>query len=201
MNNDFATKFDDSQLEDMRQQMATLKKKLDRQEIINDRVMRNSMKKNVSSITRRYYVLIAVGILMIPYSYWAFVKLASLSIAFWIATCIFMLICTAFTYYNSMDIRDSHLMENELIEVRRKVAHAKKLDALWLLIGIPMIIIWLIWFFYEVSIINGSMMLNGLFWGGVVGGIFGAILGFKIHFKTQRQYQEIIDQIENLIQE
>ncbi len=201
MNNDFTTKFDDSQLEDMRQQMATLKQKLDRQEIINDRVMRKSMKKNVSSISRRYYVLMAVGIFMIPYSYWAFVKLTGLSIAFWIATCIFMLICTAFTYYNSQDIRDSHLMENELIDVRRKVARAKKLDAQWLLIGIPMIIVWLTWFFYEVSILNGSMMFNGLFWGGAISSIIGAVVGFKIHFKTQRQYQEIIDQIENLTQE
>ena len=47
---------------------------------------------------------------------------------------------------------------------------------------------------------NGSLD-EGLFWGGVVGGIIGAIAGFKIHFKTQRQYQEIIDNIEELTEE
>ena len=30
------------------------------------------------------------------------------------------------------------------------------------------------------------------------GGIIGAICGFKFHFKTQRQYQDVIDQIKDL---
>ena len=44
-NNDF-------ELENMRQQMATLKKKLDKQEIVNDHIIRQSMKKAAGSINR-----------------------------------------------------------------------------------------------------------------------------------------------------
>ncbi len=201
MNNDFTTKFDDSQLEDMRQQMATLKKKLAKQEIVNDRLIRSSIKKNVSNINRRYYVIMVLGILSIPYFYWVFVKLVGFSIAFWIASCIFMLICTAATYYNSKDIRDSRLMEYDLVEARTKVARAKKFDAQWLFIGIPMVILWLMWFVYECNQKSAIPSVNAMFYGGVIGGILGAVIGFKIHFKTQRQYQEIIDQIENLTQE
>ena len=47
------------ELEDMRQQLNTLKKKLDQQEIVNDRLMRLSMKKEVNKITRRYYIIMA----------------------------------------------------------------------------------------------------------------------------------------------
>ena len=46
-----------------------------------------------------------------------------------------------------------------------------------------------------------ALDLDNTLWGGVVGGIIGAIAGFKIHFKTQRQYQEIIDNIEELTEE
>lgn len=42
------------ELEDMRQQMATLKKKLEKQEIVNDRMIRQSLKHSTSSINRRY---------------------------------------------------------------------------------------------------------------------------------------------------
>ncbi|MBQ3361724.1 MAG: hypothetical protein IJG46_06290 [Prevotella sp.] len=48
---------------------------------------------------------------------------------------------------------------------------------------------------------QNNELANGLFWGGVIGGIIGCICGFKIHFKTQRQYQDIIDQIEDLTEE
>jgi len=200
-NQDFETKVDNSQLEYMRQQLATLKQKLERQEIINDSVIRHSIRKNVSSINRRYYVVMVLGILMIPYFYWVFVRLSGFSIAFWIGSCIFMLICTAATYYNSKDIRDSHLMEHDLVEARKKVARAKKFDAQWLFFGIPMVILWLMWFAYECFQQISFPAVNGLLYGGVIGGIIGAIFGFKIHFKTQRQYQDIIDQIEEITQE
>ena len=35
---------------------------------------------------------------------------------------------------------------------------------------------------------------------GIIGGIVGLILGLTIHFRTQRQYQEIINQIEDVTQ-
>jgi len=192
-----------NEFEDMRQQMAALKMKLEKQEIVNDRIIRQSMKRNVSSINRRYYAIMALGLFMIPYGYWVFVKLSGFSIAFWIGTSLFMLLCVVATYINGKDLRDDNIMQNDLLEARRKVARAKKLDSQWLLIGIPLAVLWLMWFLLEgTSNSNpeglGSLPNNPLVWGGIVGAAIGAIIGFKIHLKTQRQYQEIIDQIENL---
>ena len=191
----------DTQLEEMREQMATLKKKLEQQKIVNDRVIRQSMKKRVDNITRRYYILAALGVFMIPYGYWAFVMLSGFSIAFWIGTCVFMLICSIATYYNSRNVSNADLMHNNLVDVRRRMARAKKFDSDWLLIGIPAIILWLIWLFYEIYKIDHNLLHQPLFWGCCVGGIIGAVIGFSIHFKTQRQYQEIIDQIEDFTKE
>ena len=190
----------DFELDDMRQQMQTLKNMLEKQQIVNDTMMRRSMKKEVSSITRRYYGIAALGVLMIPYGYWAFVKLAGFSMAFWIATCIFMLICSAATYYNSRNVSSPRLMEDNLVEVRTKMARAKKFDSNWLLFGIPMCMLWLIWFFYEACKDSIHPMSNGLIWGGAIGAVIGTIIGLRIHFKTQRQYQEVIEQIEEITQ-
>lgn len=190
----------DFEMESMRQQMATLKSKLDSQEMLNDRLMRRSMKNEVNTINRRYFIIMAVCILMIPYGYWCFVKLSGLSIAFWIATSVMMLICAGATFYNSRKINDPRLMSRSLVEARKKVASAKKFDSDWLLFGIPMIIVWLAWFFYETYQQNHEFA-NGILWGGIVGGAIGAFAGFSIHFKTQRQYQDIIEQIEDLTDE
>ena len=194
MNNDF-------ELESMRQQMNTLKNKLNQQEILNDRVMRRSMRNEVNTITRRYYIIMAVGLFMVPYGYWSFVKLAGLSLFFWIVTSIFMLICVGATYYTCRKINDPNLMNRNLVEARKKVASAKKFEADWLFFGIPAVVLWFAWFLYEVYQIHGGAIDNGFFWGGCIGGIIGAICGLSLNFKTQRQYQAIIDQIEDITAE
>ena len=191
----------DFELENMRQQMATLKNKLNEQEILNDRIVRHSMRNEVNNITRRYYVIIAISVLMVPYGYWAFVVLSHLSITFWIATSIFMLICGGATFYNCQKISDQGLMSHNLVEARKKVASAKKFEVDWLKFGIPAVCIWLCWFFYELYQKNSGAVTEGLFVGGCIGGLIGAICGIRIHLKTQRQYQEIIDQIEDLTKE
>ena len=193
-NNDF-------EFENMRQQMTTLKNKLNKQEIVNDRLIRHSMKQTAGNISRRYYMIMALCLLMIPYSYWAFVMLNGFSIPFWIFTCIVMLICGGGTFYNSRKLSDSNLMTNNLVDVRRRMARAKKFDADWLFIGIPFAIAFLGWFMYESYLLHPDAFFNGLFWAGCIGGTLGAIWGFSLHFKTQRQYQEIIDQIEDLTDE
>ena len=191
----------DMELESMRQQLDTLKEKLNQQDILNDHIIRRSMKKDVNNITRHYYIIIAIGLLMAPYGYWCFVKLCGLSYFFWIVTSIFMLICVGATFYNSRKISDPELMSHSLVEARKKVASAKKFESNWLLFGIPAVILWISWFFYEIYQIQGGDFNNGFFWGGCVGGIIGTVCGIKMHFKTQRQYQEVIDQIEEIVAE
>ena len=191
----------DFELESMRQQMTTLKNKLNEQEIVNERLMRRSMRNEVNTITRRYNIIIILSILMVPYFYLCFVKLNGFSMAFWIGSSILMLICAGATFYNYRKISDPDMMSHSLVEARQKVASAKKFDADWQKFGIPTIILWFGWFCYESYQIIGGIEQNWLMYGGIVGGILGAIIGFKIHFKTQRQYQEIIDQIEDLTAE
>ena len=196
--NDFGTTFDNTQFDDMRQQLNILKKKLEHQEIVNERVIRNSMKKTVSSINRRYFIIMAISLFMIPYGYWAFVQLSGFSVAFWIGTSILMLICLGATFYNSKDLRDPGFLRNNLIDVRKKAARAKKFDSDWLFFGIPTTILWLGWFAWEVYKKGGSDEMMPFLIGGGFGGVIGLIIGLSIHYKTQRNYQEIIDQIEEL---
>ena len=92
-------------------------------------------------------------------------------------------------------------MRSNLIETSRKMARAKKFEANWLFFGIPAVILWFGWFMYNMYTQNGDALHEGFFWGGCVGGLIGAILGIRIHVKTQRQYQEIIDTIEDITAE
>lgn len=187
----------DFELENMREQMAALKKKLEKQEIVNDHFIRQSMKQTAGNINRTYIWLIVLGLLMIPYGYWAFVMMLDLPIIFWVGTSIFMLLCTGVTFYNKQKLNDANMMSNNLVEVRRRVARAKKFENNWLFVGIPLLILWLAWFFWEIYKLDNDLF-QPLFIGGIIGTVIGTILGLSIHFKNQRQYREIIDQIDEI---
>ena len=60
MNNEIENNVKETQFEDMRQQLNTLKKKLGEQEIVNDRLMRRSMRDQVNKINNRYFIIMAL---------------------------------------------------------------------------------------------------------------------------------------------
>ncbi len=186
----------DYELDEMRQQMAILKDKLENQTIVNDRFIRRSIKRGVSTINKRYLVLGIIALAMIPYGYWAFVMIAGLSVALWLASCLMMLIVVGFMIYNSRDMRDNALMSGNLLDVKRKVTLAQKRDANWLWFGIPMALAWGAWAVYEMSQKMGDN--EYIVPCCIVGVLVGALIGLKVHFKTQSRFSEIIEQIEDL---
>ena len=197
MNNDYQNQQSDMELDTMRQQMNTLKKKLDQQQIVNDHIIRQSMRKTAKSIKTRYYAIMALSLLMIPYTYLIFIERLGISLAFWIATAVFMLICCGATYYNSLNVNIPNAMGRNLIEVSSRMARAKKFDANWLFFGIPAVIVWLGWLTWEFYHLDAETA-RYMFYGIICGGVVGSILGFRMHNKTQEQYQEIIDAIEDI---
>ena len=186
----------DYELDEMRQQMAILKDKLENQTIVNDRFIRRSIKRGVNTINRRYLVIGIIALAMIPYGYWAFVMIGGLSVALWLASCLMMLIVVGFMIYNSRDMRDNALMNGNLLDVKRKVTQAQKRDANWLWFGIPMALAWGAWAVYEMSQKMGDN--EYIVPCCIVGVLVGALIGLKVHFKTQRRFNEIIEQIEDL---
>ena len=115
----------DTQFEEMRQQLTILKEKLNQQEIINDRLLRQSMRRNVTDINRRYLIISILCLFMIPYGYWAFVYLNGMSIGFWAASSVVMLIAFIYTFFNGKDLRSQHLLSANLLEAYQTVARAK----------------------------------------------------------------------------
>ncbi len=186
----------DNELEEMRQQMAILKDKLENQTIVNDRFIRRSIKRGVGTIKRRYLVIGIVALAMIPYGYWAFVMLNGLSVALWLTMCVLMLTVVGFMYYNGRDLFDNDFMGGNLLDVKRKVTLAKKRDANWLWFGIPAGMLWFGWFLYEESQKVGFSQGILLFF--IFCMIAGLLVGLSVHFKTQRHYRDTIEQIEEL---
>ena len=165
----------------MRQQMAILKEKLQEQNIVNDRLIRQSMKKNVVSINRRYLIVSILCVLMIPYGYWAFVALSHFSIAFWLGTCLFMLVNAAM-HPKAEDafIIDPELLVEKEYEFDKPTTPATRIEQasiLNYLIGIAGIIYIIRHFIAAGSFANG-LDLNTVNFIFLIGAVVLLILSF-----------------------
>lgn len=182
----------DSQLEEMRQQMAILKQKLEQQEIVNDRIIRHSMKKAVRSIGNYYVFNICACVFVIILSYFIF-TVKGFSLAFCCATCILMLLGIATSIYNKVILKDSVIMSANMLEVRKNMLRAKKADTKIFLFGMIGSVLWYVWLQYEAlqKFGTSSMQLFIFFF-------IGCILSVILYKGVQRKYHEVLDQIEEL---
>ena len=188
----------DFELDEMRQQMAILKNKLDDQTIVNDRLIRRAVKNSVSTINKRYLVISIIAFAMIPYGYWAFVKLNGLSISLWIAMSVIMLAVIGFCIYNGHEMRKNDFVSNNLLDTKRKTLEAQKRDAMWPYFGIPVAIGWAAWAGWEMTQkMEGDFLKYFIPWF-IICVTAGALLGLKVHFKTQHHFRDIIEQIEDI---
>ena len=188
----------DFELDEMRQQMAILKNKLDDQTIVNDRLIRRAVKNSVSTINKRYLVISIIAFAMIPYGYWTFVKLNGLSISLWIVMSVIMLAVIGFCIYNGHEMRKNDFVSNNLLDTKRKTLKAQKRDAMWPYFGIPVAIGWAAWVGWEMTQkLEGDFLKYFIPWF-IICVTAGALLGLKVHFKTQRHFRDILEQIEDV---
>ena len=123
-----------------------------------------------------------------------------MSMYFWLATSVLMLIAFCFTLYNGRNM-NSGLLDCNLLEARTKVAKAKKMDHDWLKFGIPAISLWLCYFCYEQYRINPDEDWKFLIVVGIISVIIGGAIGMKIHFRNQSDYRQMLDEIDEFTQE
>ena len=188
----------DFELDEMRQQMAILKNKLDDQTIVNDRLIRRAVKNSVSTINKRYLVISIIAFAMIPYGYWTFVKLNGLSIPLWIAMSVIMLAVIGFCIYNGREMRKNDFVSDNLLDTKRKTLKAQKRDAMWPYFGIPVAIGWAAWVGWEMTQkLEGDFLKYFIPWF-IICVTAGALIGLKVHFKTQRHFRDILEQIEDV---
>ena len=185
---------------EMREQLATLKKQLDTQEIINDRLLKDAMSGKLSSINRSAVWICVVCLIMIPLGYLNFQRLGH-SAAFCIATSLLFLICFVAIFLSHYRLRKSDIHNGNLITTYTEVARMRKIYKSWHYWSIPMLIVWFAWFVYEIyqNMAHEDLTMMFIISGsGIFGGVIGGIIGLRIHKRTLRAADDLLRQIEEL---
>ena len=185
---------------EMREQLATLKKRLNTQEIINDRLIKDVMLGKLYSINRSAIWMSAVCLIMIPLGFLNFQRMGH-SEAFCISTSVLFFICFVAMILSHFRLRKRDIRNGDLVTTYTEVARMRKIYKSWHYWSIPILVLWFAWWEYEIyqNIAHEDMTMMLIISGsGIFGAIIGGIIGLRIHKRTLRTADDLLRQIEEL---
>ena len=183
------------ELNEMKEQISLLRRKLEKETIVNEKLIRSSMRDKLKAVKRRSYILCAVVIGVCPL--WANPIFDFHSIWFMGVTIAFLFIAVAYEIYCNQLLSTQNYVNGNLIDEARKLNRYKQLSRQWHWFSIPFLFIWLSWFVYEATSV-GDFHANNILIGGLIGGTIGGVIGWRIYRKGLNAVSEVIEQIEEL---
>ena len=188
-----------NEFEEMKAQLVLLNKKLEQETIVNERLIRRSMKEKASSLRRKAIIESVVSLIMIPYFIWVMPQLIGLSTGFCMFVCFMLALAIGYNYYIHSHFRPDEFVYGDLVKAKKNTLMLKKFYANWLkFIGIPFIIVFLGWFAFEIKQHFQGEELQSIFGGMAIGIVLGVIIGTYRYLKTQHMADDILTQIEEL---
>lgn len=185
--------------EEMRNQYAILKEQLEKQEIVNDRLLRETIKAksqhHINQSKTRVWVAAVLCLILFPLSYMTQVW----SLPFALVSGLIVIICVVCTSLIHRPVDQLDFMNDDFTTVARVMAKFKRQYDNWLHFVFPVIILpWLVWACYENGWkrnpggANPWMMSIPI----IVGVAIGALIGYHFHRKAVNAAQDILDEIE-----
>lgn len=190
---------DSKEMLEMKEQLSLLIKKLDKETIVNERMIRRSMKEKADRLNRRLIVEIIVCLIMIPFVICVLPNLSKVSMPFCIFSAGFFALAILYDFYMYLRFRPQKFIEGNMIEARRDTLNFKKQTLRWTYcIGIPFVVVYIAWFVYEKMQYYQGEILKIVLVSALIGFLIGGAIGINIFLKDLRTTDEILMQIEEL---
>lgn len=183
---------------EMRQQLTFLREKLEDQQIVNDHLMRVSMRQRSRDIKRseRFsYRVGAIALILYP----IIARAGMFSILFCTVTCLMMLFCIGATVYVNRPINRTDLMTADLATVAAIMKRFRRQSNMWIRYVTPTLIIpWLTWACCEYLERNNPNHLHPAYIVTplIMGAAIGGFIGYRRHRTSVQAAEDILEQIE-----
>lgn len=190
----------DYTLEQMRVEYQALKDTVSKQEIINDRLMRETMKSKVRGIKSTLLISMACAIVVILISPFVFHYNPVINASWWFiaGTDIMMVSCLFLDWKFNHKMQDTDLSHCDLLSFAKEAKVTRSHYKSWTKWGFVLVTIWVLWLCAEIWCHSSEpkvakFMIAGVFAGLIIGGI----TGLKMNKTIIRNCDEIIAQIES----
>ena len=185
------------ELDELREQVALLKNKLQHQKIVSERAISDAAQKGIGKLNTMGTISMVFGVFAVVYCTIAFHQMG-FSTAFVIGTAIFLGMCALATIYTHCSLRPIDVANGNLVEIMQKLIRFRKIYSYWNVYSIPALLVWCFFLYYDA--LQAFSDATPFLIGGGVGGVLGAILGLKRYFKIMRETDSIIAKINELMQ-
>lgn len=184
------------ELDILKEEMAALRRNLDKEQIVNDKLLRTVMRQKASWLN----TFVKAEILALPFIYLLFVAIcAGFRISQWYAFSFLILgLIDSVVDLRTFRISPKIFSTCSMMEVRRILAKQKKERLIHVCIALPLSIIWLfmlcnaIFRATDPNAVDHALNIEGSI-GGIIGGIIGAIVVIIIYRKAQKTNDVIIE--------
>lgn len=189
-----------NELKELREQLAALNQKLDKQAEINDNMIRRALDASIGRLqslgSKKFFWCIIATVVVLIITIFQGVSLALI-----IATALFMGINT-YMGYVLMQKEKSMDGSSDLIGTMNKVLDYKKYNRDTTLIMLPVAILWAIWYVADIGRVLGLTATKeyaGLAIACLIGGIIGGIIGYFTAYRpSMKEADEILGQIKEI---
>ena len=197
-----------TELEQMREQMSIFKSQLDKQQIINEQLVRNTMGNKMSWITKFLWaeIILVPIILIIMASFHA-----SEGLSWWLFAFLAIgLIADTTGDFIINRIPKGQMLSGDLVETSQRLIKMKKQRTSWFIAGSIFLTIWLVWFIIEIvmklNVIgcnepSHNLVVTIMVTALIIGCLIGFLVAWLIFRKMQKTNNQIIEQINQVTQE
>ena len=138
------------ELEELRSQVAEFKNRVEQQEIVSRRLLKEAMKGHVSWI-KQMSIWGSVGELVIlPLLVYALRCIVGVSLLPIIAVGLVIVGEAVFNFWNVSTIRDKHLAVDDVLSVQQRLITFKRREKLYTYGILPFIFLWVVWLLFDV---------------------------------------------------
>ena len=189
-----------NELKELREQLAALNQKLDKQAEINDNMIRRALDASIGRLqslgSKKFFWCIIATVVVLTITIFQGVSLALI-----IATALFMGINT-YMGYVLMQKEKSMDGSSDLIGTMNKVLDYKKYNRDTTLFMLPVAILWAVWYVADIGRVLGLTATKeyaGLAIACLIGGIIGGIIGYFTAYRpSMKEADEILGQIKEI---
>lgn len=185
------------ELDELREQIALLKDKLQHQQIVSERAIQQAAQAGIGKLNRQGVIMTAFALFAVVYCSWAFHRFG-FSDGFVIGTTIFLGVCALVTAYAHLKLRSIDVASGNLVEIASRLVSFRKIYSHWHIFAIPALLVWCYFLYWDAQ----RMLDNpeGFLLAGCVGGVIGGIIGLKKHFAIMRETDKVLANIRDLMQ-
>lgn len=185
------------ELDEMRSQFGELKSMLKDQQIVNEKMARRAMKGDYNKVRKDLIFAIVLEVVAIPLQV---VLLTLIGMPTWylVFTVLFLLSALVASVYSLRRYASADMISGNLTEVALDIVKYKRFELKWFLYAIPLLLVWIFFFFYYLTRGYESELVRGSVWGGIIGVIIGFTFGFINYYQNLKRMNRLLRQIKEV---